>query len=186
MVKRKKADRPISYKKVQRGVPANKLAQVQAVAARWNADKEIESARLQLAQDCEKAGMRVVDATDQNAFDFMKKVVGTYVIHFGKHPLDILDEIEDMIGLLEDVQDEIGDYDAQHHRKFDELVAAGAGCSDVELPLNVGLYVYGEKWHMWTPRTRELIIKSLEKSHNQWNRRHGIRKRKSSKEKRAA
>jgi hypothetical protein len=164
------------YRERKRTLPPVQLEDLNEIARKHSQDAQIEQARLELAERYEQEGLTPVEATDENAFNFMLTQAKTYIVLFGKKPLNPVREIEDMIDLLYHVQAEALSEEAQRHIMINELLEHGAHWLDVDAPSNVGAFVYPD-WMETTRGIRLRRISALQSANNTWNNRKGVRRK---------
>src|ERR1041385_6454940 len=156
----------------------SRLESLREIAANYNLDKIFEARRIELAEWHTAQGITPPAATDENAYEFVKTFVATYVTYFGRHPINAADEVADIHDLLDGVLKAEADEDEQRHRLIDELMSNGATWTDTGSPLNVGAFVF-ENWGELNSMARGAMVNSLENSHNAWNsRKHGGKRKK--------
>jgi hypothetical protein len=169
-------ERARHYKQRKIVVTPEKLEELNEIAKKHNLDAQIEQVRLELAERCVREGITPVEATDDNAYGFMLTVTQTYIANFGMKPLNLVEEIEDMIGLLRDVQAEALSEEAQKHNMINELLEHGAHWSDEDAPSNVGAFVYPD-WIDTKGFIRKRRIRALQNANNTWNSRRGVQRK---------
>ena len=187
MTKQKKSDRSAHYARhATKEVPQEYIDRLNEIVRMYNVDEVIKSDRQAWANLHQSSGATLPDATDENAFHFMRWLANAYIVHFGKHPLDQADEIEDMIYFLRELKAEVKNEEARKHRMVNELVATGLTTwKDVRSPVNIGVFVF-PKWDERGFTVRHNMIKSFENAHNVWNSRNLPPKRMRGKKKKAA
>jgi hypothetical protein len=139
-------------------------------------DKWVESLRLDVAEKLQAENAKAPEATDENAYEYVRSMFVLYMTCFGMHPLDPHAEITDLLGLLEDLAASEMSREAKQHLLVNDLIENGAQWLDVNSPLNVGAYVY-PYWKDWTAYAREGSIRSLQESNKKYNSRHKIRQK---------
>jgi hypothetical protein len=143
------------------------LARLTEIVKNHDVDVQLERRRLELARQCEKDGTTPVEASDENAYAFMREAFLIYVVHFGRKPLDPAAEIDDMLQLLVDLKEQIGTETAQRYNLIKDLLKHKAGWPNVDSPTNVCAFVC-EGWSEMKNYQRDDCCALLRASYYAW------------------